>query len=381
MRRFVAEGTRVIPGCSTINFDRITRDRIYSSIDKAKVDDIRLIRESYMMLKMRLGRIPRISEFAEFGSIDIERIFHKCGSYHNFLKKYEDDYQVSLSLLEEKYIKYISKKYAFGKKPHELELIKLIVKGNKQPLDDLKELLQENYGIIMSEHTRLNLENQMTQNYETGPAKGNHKDVLFMSNNEGAPDFLRCIENPDFKVQIEELIEVGLTINHSRYSERYRNTNFKLYEKYTYEDVCRCLDWEKNHVALNIGGYRFDKRTKTYPVFINYDKHEDISATTKYEDLFLSTESFQAISKSKRTLQSDDVVRAYSSESEGITMMLFVRKNKDDNISNEFYFLGTMKAIGTPEEFIMPGTSVTAVKLYYSLHTPVRGDIYDFITR
>jgi hypothetical protein len=62
-------------------------------------------------------------------------------------------------------------------------------------------------------------------------------------------------------------------------------------------------------------------------------------------------------------------------------MLLFVRKNKDDRISKEFYFLGTMKAIGTPEEFIMPGTSVTAVKLYYSLHTPVRGDIYDFITR
>ena len=39
---------------------------------------------------------------------------------------------------------------------------------------------------------------------------------------------------------------------------------------------------------LNIGGYKFDKKTKTFPVFINYDKAEDISDTTKYEDHFAS---------------------------------------------------------------------------------------------
>ena len=29
-------------------------------------------------------------------------------------------------------------------------------------------------------------------------------------------------------------------------------------------------NWEKEEVSLNIGGYKFDKRTKTYPIFINY---------------------------------------------------------------------------------------------------------------
>jgi superfamily II DNA or RNA helicase len=381
MRRFIAEGTRVIPGCSTINFDRITRDRIYSSIDRADLNDIKLIKESYMMLKMRLGRIPSINEFAEYGSIDIERIFQKSKSYHNFLKKYEDEYNVGLSVLEEGYIEYISVKYATGKRPHELELLKLIAGGSKNPLEDLEVLLKKKYGIVMNENTRLNLENQMTQNFATGSAKDSYKDVVFMADSKGADSFINCLENPEFRLQFEELLGVGLTRYQERYSERYKHTNFKLYEKYTYEDVCRCLDWEKSEVALNIGGYRFDKRTRTYPVFINYDKHEDISATTKYEDRFLSSETLEAISKSKRTVNSDDVVQAYNSESNGVTMLLFVRKNKDDRISKEFYFLGTMKTIGTPEEFTMPGTNVTAVKLYYSLHTPVRGDIYDFITR
>ena len=51
-----------------------------------------------------------------------------------------------------------------------------------------------------------------------------------------------------------------------------QGTNFQLYAKYTYEDVCRLLEWEKGEVALNIGGYRYDSKTKTYPVFINYRK-------------------------------------------------------------------------------------------------------------
>ena len=56
------------------------------------------------------------------------------------------------------------------------------------------------------------------------------------------------------------------------YKQSYDVTDFVLYQKYTYEDVCRLLNWEQNEVPLNIGGYKYDKKTKTFPVFINYDK-------------------------------------------------------------------------------------------------------------
>lgn len=45
-----------------------------------------------------------------------------------------------------------------------------------------------------------------------------------------------------------------------------------LYQKYTYEDACRLLHWEKN---------------------------EDISDTTKYEDHFTASNRLIAISKSE----------------------------------------------------------------------------------
>lgn len=157
------------------------------------------------------------------------------------------------------------------------------------------------------------------------------------------------------------------------------NTNFQLYQKYIYEDACRLLEWQKGEVALNIGGYKFDKKTKTYPVFINYEKSDDVVESINYEDRFECSSQLIAISKSGRTEKSDDVVQAYNAEKDGVEMSLFVRKNKDDKISKEFYYLGKIKAIGTPKAIIMKNTNKTAVEIIYQLYTPVRQDIYDYI--
>lgn len=152
-----------------------------------------------------------------------------------------------------------------------------------------------------------------------------------------------------------------------------------LYQKYTYEDVCRLLDWENNEVPLNIGGYKYDKRTKTFPVFINYDKPVDIQDTIKYEDHFVNPDKLIAISKQSRTLESEDVQNFLYSEERGISVELFVRKNKDDKISKEFYYLGRMKASGRAKEFVMANTDKTAVEIEWILDTPVREDIYEYI--
>ena len=49
-------------------------------------------------------------EFREYGSIDVAKIFEKCGSYYNFLKKYESEYTVSLSSSEQTIVEYFSRK-------------------------------------------------------------------------------------------------------------------------------------------------------------------------------------------------------------------------------------------------------------------------------
>lgn len=384
IRKYVMEGTRVIPGCSTINFDEISKKKIFESIDLANFNNLKLIKESYFNLKQKIGRIPSLNDFDNFDSIDPLRIFStKLGSYYNFLKKYDKEYDVELNDLEALFIEFISKKLASGKRPHELIMIKNIIHNKVDLIGELKHELKEMYNIDFKQITETNVINVLTNEFPTGSAKKTYSKCIFLERQDNcyiiSKGFKKCIENSYFKEIVMELIDFGLSRYNKNYSNRYMNTKFQLYQKYTYEDVCRLLEWEHGEVALNIGGYKYDKITRTYPVFINYDKSDDIENTINYEDRFESESQLIAISKSGRTIQSQDIVQAYNAEKDGVEMTLFVRKNKDDKISKEFYFLGKIKAVGKPNQFTMKNTTKTAVEIRYKLITPVREDIYDYI--
>ena len=176
-----------------------------------------------------------------------------------------------------------------------------------------------------------------------------------------------------------ELVDFGISRYKVNYSYHYQDTNLVLYQKYTYEDACRLLNWERNEVPLNIGGYKYDKKTKTFPIFINYDKQDNISDTTKYEDHFVAENRLIAISKSGRSMDSEDVQNFLKATERGIDVQLFVRKNKDDKISKEFYYLGRVIATGNAKQFVIPNTDKTAVEIEWELETPVREDIYQYI--
>lgn len=385
IRRYVMEGGRVIPGLSTVHFDEISRKRIFATIDSANFSDIKLIRENYTNLKYKLGRIPALKDFDEYGEMDVCRIFDNSslGSYYKFLVKYEKEYDIRLSPEEEKVVEFISKKLASGKRIHELELLNRLIEYRHGVLGGLRNSLRENYGISMNESADKNIVNMMSNEFPSGSGKKTYDSCVFIEE-EGSEygisgSFDKMLRNPDFYRMIKELIEFGVYRYRTNYSSRYQDTNFVLYQKYTYEDACRLLNWEHNEVPLNIGGYKYDKKTKTFPVFINYDKAEDISDTTKYEDHFINASTLIAVSKSGRTLQSDDVQNFLYAKERGIDVHLFVRKNKDDKISKEFYYLGRMSASGKAEEFCMANTTKTAVEIEWILDTPVQDDIYQYI--
>lgn len=75
LRQFVCEGSLITPGASTIQFDQITEKRIYQSIDAANFTQVRLIKDSYKQLKEKLGRIPHLKEFEQYGAIDVQLMF------------------------------------------------------------------------------------------------------------------------------------------------------------------------------------------------------------------------------------------------------------------------------------------------------------------
>lgn len=385
MRCYLREGSRMIPGSSTIHFDEISKKRIYASIDAARTYDTKLLKESYKILKNMLGRIPSIREFKLYGAVEVTKYFEKWGSYHHFLKKFEKEYAVQLSHSQEEIIEFVSKKLLFFKRVHELVLLKQLQLSTTHTLDkvDYRQLLKNIYAIDLTSVEEMsvirNLRNEFAKKEEM--ERYQNCVLINVSNQEYFLEthFTKLLKDQQFSKMLLELLDFGLEQYQEKYSDRYLDTNFVLYQKYTYEDVCRLLNWKKNMNAQNIGGYFYDSETKTLPVFINYQKGESDIA---YEDRFVSENHLIALSKHPRKTTSKDAEHIYKMTPDDVDnrILLFIRKNKDDHEAKEFYFLGEIFAENKPRPIRMEKTNDGAFEIDYRLDVAVRSDIYDYIT-
>lgn len=90
IRKYVISGNTTIPGASTVHFDEIAKEKIFASIDKIKgIKSI--IRESYVSLKNRLGRVPYLMDFYENGEMDPLVIIREFKTYQAFLEVTEKE--------------------------------------------------------------------------------------------------------------------------------------------------------------------------------------------------------------------------------------------------------------------------------------------------
>lgn len=379
LRAIVREGSSVIPGCSTVSFDRIAEARVYQAIDGGDFSGARLLRDEYLKLRYMLGRVPLLSEFDANNSIDPLRIFKKFGSYHTFLSKYETSYDVVFTEREESALKFVSQRIASGKQAVDLLLLKRLILGNSWDEAEAQrfEKAYETSALVAARRSAVAL--------LSGSFSSPKRFVPLVSEDNGgcclAEGLAEDLDNPEFRRQLLEVIDFGLARYSERYGHPYRDTSLVLNAKYTYEEVCHLLNWEKNVNGQNIGGYMYDKRTKTFPVFINYEKDPDISDSTKYEDRFIGPSRIVAISKQSRHLDSPEIMRLRHYPESGVRPYLFVRKNKNDRDgSKEFYFLGEMRPTGEFREITMPGTTKAAVEITYELFDSVRQDLYDYLT-
>lgn len=379
IRRSVMEGNNVIKGASTIYFDEISRKRIYASIDSANLNRSQLLKQEYNSLKYKLGRIPGLKEFDQHGNLDPLRIISYSKSYHNFLTKYDTEYDVIFNDVQNKILEFVSCRFGSGMRIHELSLLHMLI-TRPEEVSKWQDELKEKYKVSLDAFSMQSVREVLSMNFFRGSSM---PPALIQRDSEdiiASEEFTQAISDIAFKKELLEIVEFGIYRYTINYSNNYKCTLFNLNKKYTYADVCWLLNWRKEEVAQNIGGYKYDSYTNTFPIFINYDKSEDVSASIRYEDRFIDPTRLIAISKGRRNLASNDVTTIINSEKNKTLIPLFVRKNKDDQTSKEFYFLGTIKFDGHTQQFMMPDTNQSAVEIGYKLDTPVNNNLYEYIT-
>lgn len=379
MRKFVMEGERIIPGESSVHFDEIARQRIFDSIDGSKVT-MKMLKESYIDLRHKLGRIPRMVDFLEHGEVDPMLFVDKKRSYYRFLASVEKEYMNSLSEDEQLVIEYLSRNVANGMRPHELIALLQVAQGKVVDQKALGEELNEYFSLSLDKESFNSTASVLDKSFvNTQSEKNAYSEmelIVFDGDQMGQGTSLEeFLFSPTFRDAFFDIIEFGLR----RYEEKYSSSEgkFKLYEKYTRKDACRLLNWPTDD-SSTIYGYRI--KHGSCPIFVTYNKQDDIASSTQYEDVFIDPDTFSWMTRSRLTLDSPEVKQIVEAQESGLKIHLFTKKS--DNEGGDFYYLGPVMPKAWRETTIVDdnGKELPIVNFTLQLETTVKEDIYEYLT-
>lgn len=391
LRKLISSGSSLIPGCSTINFDRISKDKIFESIDSANMQMKKDLVQDYNLLKRKMGRIPMMIDFINHGSRDPQLYVNYSKSYFNFVAG-QEDFNGRINEKQKKLLELFSNEINNLKRIEETILLKNLILNESVDLNEFKTQIKNKYAYILSDSTlnscvrNLNFE-FVTENKDKKLKSAREIYGLNIVRKEDGKliienDFLSLLKQGVFKDFLLDNIAFALKTYDAKHKPPKFIDGFELYQKYTRKDVFRILNWAQNPLAQNVGGYIISSDKSNCPIFVNYKKNENISSTTKYEDKFVSPSKFEWMSKNKRRLTSPDVLAIRNAINNNTRLPLFIKKSNDEGL--EFYFMGDVTPIDESfEETMMQddnGNDVSVVKIDFKMNTTVEDGIYDYLT-
>jgi superfamily II DNA or RNA helicase/HKD family nuclease len=383
LRKLITSGSRFIPGCSTVNFERIAKEAILQSIDAKNMQLAKDLKRDYELLKFKLGRIPMMVDFLADRSRDPYLYVKKEKSYYHFVanvEKWGDGLMDALSIL---LLKFFANEINNAKRVEEGVLLKLLLERENVNIADFEKVILEKYKRRVTSEQIDSVVNNLNFQFAT-ETKGKRKsigdlyDLKILQILDGEfklfAEVTNRLKNDTFRRFLIDNADYGIKKYDALFDEELDSVGFIRHQKYTRKDVFRILNWSQNPMAQNVGGYMVSKDKTNCAIFVNYHKAEDISGTTKYDDGFVSPTEFKWMSKSKRKLSSPDV---QSIRYEEMRLPLFVKKHNDEG--DDFYFMGDMTPIDESfEQATLNGASV--VKVRFKMNQPVKEEIYRYIT-
>jgi superfamily II DNA or RNA helicase/HKD family nuclease len=392
IRKLLAAGSALIPGSSTVNFEKIAKDRIFQSVDAANLNKKRDLVQDYRLLKYRLGRIPMMTDFVSAELRDPFQFVEYSKSYLNFVKMVEDETALHLLPVGLKLLEYISKNINDGKRVEESLVLKYLLTSESVGISELKSFCVRQYGFTLDEKILKSVANNINLRFVTELSSGKripvgdiHGYELLQVSQESlvrGKTLAESLKEDLFKEFLTDSVEFSIQRFNSGYNPGEFVSGFQRYQKYSRKDVFRILSWSQNPIGLNVGGYKVSPDKSNCPIFLNYEKEEGISDTTKYEDHFNDQSTVTYMSKNKRTLKSPEVILMRNQKSNGIRLPLFVKKSNAE--STEHYFIGDLTPVEDSfSEDMMPvgsGPDVSVVKMVFSLDKAVEDNVYKYLT-
>lgn len=364
LRRFMM--SRYLPGCSTVGFEKVVEERILNNLNRTNLSKLVMLKSEYLMMKARLGRQPDLCDLLHGGSLDPEVIVNYAGNLNNFRIRAKQDVQ-KLSSEEDDMLTFVSS-FVSGKRVHELAILSEVIEMGEASLERFDKLDRES---VMSAVRVLSGE------YQTNNTLKNHPcwAIVLRDGDLIRPSskFAEALKNNEFVSYARDAVKCGLEINRIDYGDT-DSLGFQRYRKYTRTDVCRILNWDSDY-SSTIYGYRI--RNNQCPIFVTYNKSEDISSTIKYVEGFESRSVFDWMTRSNLTLESTEVRNILNAERSGMDVLLFVKKS--DSEGSDFYYLGKVTPMASEaRETTIEDKPIVGIPL--RLDEPLSEEIYNYMT-
>lgn len=384
IRKYVISGNSTIPGASTVHFDEISKDKIFKSIDKIKGMKA-LIKESYISLKNRLGRIPFLYDFYENQEIDPLVIIREYKTYYAFIQAMEKDkYTNNLNEQEKLTLEYLSKTVLSGVRPDELAILGQLLHTDHIGIADLKNEYKKTFGFEISA-SQINEAIQVLQGHfvskEAEYKKFCQIDILKRDQSgiiRRLHSYEERLSHTQFRSQVEDIIKVGM----SRYQEKYfrgreLDNPFVLYEKYSRRDVSLLMNCGKDLSSIMYGMKRIKDDVF---IFITYHKEESqdeknyVDGKPDYADAFEDNLIFKWDSQIGKGLDS-----SYMQDVLGAARKHLLVKKSD--AETNFYYMGQFDIVEAKnaQKEDNRGRMQPITKVTMKMHHAVREDLLRYL--
>ena len=396
IEKLMIEGTPLIKGVSTIDFDRISKERIYSSINLSKYSDRKILKEEYQNVKNRVGHIPRMMDFVESNSISPLVFIGKYKSYYNFLKKYDNEFVWNATERESKSLDFFSAVVANGLRPYEELIIRNLIDEGKTTVEDIRCQTFDKYGFDPLIDSIISAGKLLSDEFFDRSFRKTYLNIKYCTLDDNVfsitDEFKTLLVGIEYKNQLFDILNVAQSEYETHYLSNRRMNDLALYEKYTRQDVCRLLNWKiDEHGTIN--GYKVDPLTHTCPIFVTYNKDsENISATTDYSDHFLNSSVFLWQTRTGKDKITKEVEQISGKSELGIIRCpLFITKDKKikngqteeseynfsivDNGATYHYYMGDVTFRKATE------TTRAGKKIYdveFLMNEPVKPEMYEY---
>jgi superfamily II DNA or RNA helicase/HKD family nuclease len=392
LRRLLGAGSSLIPGASSISFDEIARERVFASIDSAKLNTRKGLSEDFDLMKFRLGRTPMMMDFIQNESRDPYQYVDYSDSLLAFTASIDGEISVPEDHL--KLLGYLSKHVCDGVRLEENLILEAILSQNSIDFGYIKDRVMEVGGFSTDNSTIESAIHNLNLHFVTERSRNRNLRVSEVSGFEvlkydaynkrisRGGTLSEHITEPTTAKYLADLAQASTARFLSDFKPNDYVNGFRRGAKYTRKDIFRVLQWDKLPNAQNVGGYIVSTDGSNCPIFVTYHKEEHIAETTKYEDRFVNPGHVIYMSKNRRRLSSPDVSAMRDHQTTGMRMPFFVKKNDDEGL--DFYYLGELTAIS--DKFVdttMPsddGREVSVVKMEYLLDRDVDFRLYKYLT-